>query len=144
MIEGSVIYTDGHRVKVTPYQFIVGKVEYLLEGIIKIRFLTIRGNKWPGIFLAVVGVIGFVCGWLGLFYREAVYAGDTLLNLNQIAIYAGGALFLIGLIWLIIVRDKYTVRITTAEGDKDAVVSRKKDYIQQIVNALYQATGAYH
>ena len=50
-----------------------------------------------------------------------------------------GALALIGIIVLAIVRERYAVRIATAEGEKNAVVSDKKEYISQIVNALNEA-----
>ena len=46
---------------------------------------------------------------------------------------------LLGLLILAIVRERYAVRIATAEGEKNAVVSDKKEYIAQIVNALDDA-----
>jgi len=46
---------------------------------------------------------------------------------------------MLGLIVMVIVRERYAVRIATAEGEKNAVVSNKKEYIAQIVNALNEA-----
>ena len=37
------------------------------------------------------------------------------------------------------IRQRYAVRIATAEGEKDVVVSSRKEYIQQIVDALNRA-----
>ena len=43
---------------------------------------------------------------------------------------------LLGLLILTVERERYAVRIATAEGEKNAVVSEKKEYIAQIVEAL--------
>ena len=45
---------------------------------------------------------------------------------NTVAMWAGGALALIGIIVSLLVRERYAVRIATAEGEKNAVVSEKK------------------
>ncbi|HYG04251.1 MAG TPA: DUF6232 family protein, partial [Chryseosolibacter sp.] len=58
---------------------------------------------------------------------------------NMLALWAGLALFLVGAIALAVSREKYAVRIVTAEGEKDAVVSTKREYVAQIVNALNRA-----
>ena len=61
--------------------------------------------------------------------------GDVV-TANTVAIWTGAALALIGVLILAIVRERYAVRIATAEGEKNAVVSDKKEYISQIVDAL--------
>ena len=143
MTQDGVIYTDGHDVKVTPSQFIIGKNEYLLQGITSIRFFTIRGNKLPGIFLMLFGIVGILAGWRQVFSGtiNAAQVGTAAITYNQIAIYGGAILFVLGVLLFALVRDKYAVRITTAEGEKDAVVSTKKDYINQIVSALREAAN---
>ena len=138
MIQDGVIYTDGHDVKVTPHQLIVGKTEYLLAGVTAIRLVTLRGNKMPPILFILLGIAGIVVGWKQLL-SGAISAGITL---NQLAVYAGAILFILGALWFGLVHDKYAVRITTAAGEKDAVVSTKKDYINQIVSALQEAANS--
>jgi hypothetical protein len=55
--------------------------------------------------------------------------------------WVGGFLVVLGSIALAVVREKYSVRIATAEGEKDAVVSTKKEYISQIVDAINNAVS---
>jgi hypothetical protein len=59
--------------------------------------------------------------------------------MDLISIWVGGFLTLVGIIALAIVRERYAVRIATAEGERDAVVSSKKEYVSQIVDAINQA-----
>ena len=139
MVQEGVIYTDGREVKVTPYQLIVGSKEYLLDGITKIRFLTIHQSKFPPIFLMLLGLGGIVCGWLNVFTGDPVNIGSYSMAINQLCDLAGVFLLLTGAIWLAVLHDRYAVRITTAEGEKDAVVSKRRDYISQIVSALHEA-----
>jgi len=143
MTKDVVIYTDGRDITVTPYQFIVGKTEYLLEGITAIRFFTIRGNKIPAILFVLLGIAGVLTGWKQLFSGaiNSAQAGAHVVTFNQLAIYGGIILFVLGALWFALIQDKYAVRITTAEGEKDAVVSPKKDYINQIVSALQEAVN---
>jgi hypothetical protein len=55
-----------------------------------------------------------------------------------------GGLLLLGAICLLLIggalligkHDKYIVRISTASGERNALVSRDRDYIQQIVAVL--------
>jgi cytochrome c biogenesis protein CcdA len=138
-----VIYTDGHGVKVTPHHFIVGKSDYLIEGITSARLFTVRDGGGFAIFLIVLGLIGIIAGFLNAFYPNTITnldIGTTALNTQQIAIIIGVVLILVGIIILAFTRDKYTVRITTAEGVKDALISSKKDYVGQIVAALHVAS----
>jgi hypothetical protein len=119
-----VIYTDGHGVKVTPHHFIVGNTDYRVEGITSARLFTVRDGGGFAIFLIVLGLIGIAAGFLNAFYPNTII---------------GTVLILFGIIILAFTHDKYAVRITTAEGIKDALVSSKKDYVSQIVAALHVA-----
>ena len=55
------------------------------------------------------------------------------------AAWLGVAIALIGTIQIILERERYAVRIATAEGEKNVVVSKRKEYISQIVDALNEA-----
>ena len=52
---------------------------------------------------------------------------------------AGGAIVLLGLLVTFLVRPRYAVRISTAEGDNDVIVSREREYVRQVVDALNRA-----
>jgi hypothetical protein len=133
-----VIYTDGHKVKVTPRQFIVGKTGYLIRGITNIQLHTIRTNPAPGIILMILGIAAGVLGYMQFFNENVqtfeLYEETT--NRNQISLIVGGVLFILGVIWLLLSHERYAVRLTTAEGERNAVVSTRKDYIGQIVKAV--------
>ena len=64
---------------------------------------------------------------------NGVVSGDTL------ALWIGAALLVIGILILALSRERYAVRIATAEGEKNAIVSYKREYIAQIVDALNRA-----
>ena len=144
MNSDGIIYTDGRDVTVTPFQFIIGKHEYLLEGITKIRFLTMKPNRATGILLVVLGIVLVIVGAMQLITPILVNVNmNQISTMNAVALYGGIVIALIGIILLIRMHDRYAVRITTAEGDKDAIVSENRDYVQQIISALQEAMMGY-
>jgi hypothetical protein len=140
-----IIYTDGHGVRVTPNQFIVGKTEYLLRGVTNIRLYTIKANLVPAVLLIIFGIASAIAGFMRIFREsDQLISTDTTatsLGNNEIAMLVGGILFLAGVIWALVTHEKYAVRLTTAEGEKDALISTKKDYVGQIINAVQHALG---
>lgn len=140
MVPDKVIYTDGHDVVVTDSTLKVKSTSYRLNGITKAAFWTIRPDRWPGVLLVLLGIIAAVCGYLGLVPADwSVQTESGLLSGNFIALWSGIALFVIGLIVLIFSKERYAVRIGTAEGEKNAIVSTKREYIAQIVDAIHTA-----
>lgn len=144
MIPDKVLYTDGRDVTVTESTFQVKNRAYELRGITKFGLLIRRPDRLPGILLLLGGIILAACGFLGLIPYDLmdnnnVNAGAT--DPNKLALWIGAALVLLGIVVMAIVRERYSVRIATAEGEKDAIVSTRKEYISQIVNALNRAVG---
>ena len=142
MIPDKVLYTDGRGITVTDSTFQVNKTSYNIEGITRHGMFIHRPERLPGMLLLIVGFIVAVIGILNLIPAGLIAdmnVNGEQVSANVLAIWVGGALALIGLILLAVVREKYAVRIATAEGEKDAVVSDKKEYITQIVNALNEA-----
>jgi hypothetical protein len=147
MIPDKVLYTDGRGITVTDSTFRVKNTSYRLDGIIKHGLLIMRPERLPGMMLLIVGFIVAVIGILNLIpssFIPDMQIQDQYVTANEVAMWAGGGLALIGLLVLAIVRERYAVRIATAEGEKNAVVSDKKEYISQIVNALNDAFGQMH
>lgn len=135
-----VIYTDGRDVTVTDSTLKVKNRAYSLSGITRSSLWTIRAERWPGILLTLLGLILAVCGFMGLFPADMnVQTSNGTMSANMLAIWGGLGLFVIGLILIAVARDRYAVRIATAEGEKDAVVSTKREYIAQIVDAINRA-----
>lgn len=67
-------------------------------------------------------------------------AGDGRIELELII---GIASFLIGMVYLILSRKKYALCIETAEGNKNVVISKKKEYIDQVIEALQKAKNSW-
>jgi hypothetical protein len=140
MIPDKVIYTDGHEVTITSSDFKVRNTMYKLNGIIKHGLTRLKANRIPGIILFILGGVFIKLGLMDFFPTSwNVQVGDTLVLSNIIAAWFGVALALAGTIMIIVERERYAVRISTAEGEKNVVVSNKKEYISQIVDALNEA-----
>jgi hypothetical protein len=144
MVEDSVIYTDGHGVKVTTSQFVVGSSEYLVEGISSVRVYLKRAHRITAVLLCLIGLALIVTGLAHLYnsvQMEPFYIGDYMITANHLAIIIGLVLMVPGIIWLSVIHDRYALHITTAEGEKEPLVSDKRDYIRQVASALYKARG---
>jgi hypothetical protein len=141
MTPDKVIYTDGRDVTVTDSTLKVKHTSYNLNGITKLSFWTIRPDRWPGIFLIVLGLAAAVCGFMNLIPADMNVKTDSgeVVSGNTLALLVGIVLALIGFVILLFARERYAVRIATAEGEKNAVVSRKREYIAQIIDAIHSA-----
>jgi hypothetical protein len=140
MIPDKVIYTDGRDVTVTDSTLKIKNTAYNISGITKMAFWTIRPERWPGVLLMLLGAAAAVCGWLGLFPASMnMQTQNGMLDVNMLALWAGAGLFFIGILAVALSRERYAVRIATAEGEKNAIVSNRREYIAQIVDALNRA-----
>jgi hypothetical protein len=137
-----ILYTDGHQVTVTNSFIRVKKSLYSLEGITRHCLLIIHPDKLPALLVLVVGAMLITMGALHLIPKSTIpdvefYSFEV--NANAISLVLGIVLLGVGasLMWLM--KDRYAVRIETAEGEKNVVVSPSKEYIALIVDALNQA-----
>jgi hypothetical protein len=140
MTPDKVIYTDGRDVTVTDSALKVKNTSYNLNGITKLSFWTIRPERWPAILLLLLGLTAAVLGFLNLVPADMnVQSDNGLISGNTLAIWIGLALAVLGILMLMFARVRYAVRIGTAEGEKNAIVSNKREYIAQIVDAIHSA-----
>lgn len=143
MTEDNVIYTNGRDVTITDSVFEVGGMKYRLNGITKYGFSVLKPERLPSLLLLILSVLLMISGFLNTFpnpdglYQSFNDGGHY--GANLIAIWGGGFLAVIAILLLAILRERYSVRISTAEGEKDAVVSPRKEYISQVVDALNKA-----
>ena len=138
----NTLYTDGHGVKVTTSEFVTGNTSYKIEGIINAYMNTLRATLTPAILFILIGLGGIITGAMHLYSNSSVepfYIGGILVTVNRIVISGGLLLLFMGLIVAFTSRGKYAVHIVTAEGDKEPVVSTKKEYISEIVTAIQKA-----
>jgi hypothetical protein len=140
-----VLYTDGRDVIVTDSALKVRNTSYRLNGITKLCMWTIRPHRWPGVILITIGLLVAVSGYLNLFPADInMNFEDGYLGANMLAMYIGAALIFIGILALAFSQERYAVRIATAEGEKNAVVSTRREYIAQIVDAIHSAFDLKH
>lgn len=146
MIPNKIIYTDGHDVVVTDSTFRVRKTDYKLDGIIKHGLYVLRPSRLPSIILVLLGLSLLILGFAGLIPSSVVRdvtMGDAVISGNVMAIVVGGFLALIGVIAIGFLRNRYAVRISTAEGEKNVLVSPHKEYVAQIVDAISSSSHAW-
>ncbi|HWA35517.1 MAG TPA: DUF6232 family protein [Cyclobacteriaceae bacterium] len=138
----SVLYTDGHDVTVTDSRLQVRKRWYQLSGITRHNFSILRPDKFPAILLLVAGSAIEVVGAADLIpvnWMSRVNVFGLSVTANQIAMVSGIVLLLIGAGVMWSLKERYAVSITTAEGERNVVVSERKEYISQIIHALNEA-----
>lgn len=144
MIPDKILYTDGHNVTVTDSVFKVKHSLYRLNGITKHGMSIIRPDRIPGAILLFLGIAIGLTGLLKLIPPTTipdVQFNGNYVSANTIALFLGAFLLFVGILLIGLVRERYAVRIATAEGEKDVIVSTRKEYISQIVNALNDAFG---
>lgn len=142
MIPDNIVYTDGRDVTITDTAFKVKKHTYKLNGITKHGMYILKPRKMPAILLIVLGLILAMIGFLTMlpeYNAPAIETASGYIGANTVILWIGITLVIVGVVVLAILRKRYAVRIDTAEGEKNAVVSTKKAYISQIVDALNQA-----
>jgi len=140
-----VIYTDGRDVVVTDSSLKVKSTSYNLSGITKHFLWTIRPERWPAVLLILLGIALAVCGYLGIIPEDfALRTNNGTIAANVLAMLVGAGFFLLGALILAFSRERYAVRISTAEGEKNAIVSTKREYISQIVDAIHSAFDQRH
>lgn len=140
MTPDKVIYTDGRDVTVTDSALKVKNTSYNLNGITKLTLWTIHPDRWPAIVLLLLGLTAAVLGFLRMVPADMnLQTGEGIVSGNTLALWVGIALAVVGVLILVFAKDRYAVRIGTAEGEKNAVVSDKREYIAQIVDAVHSA-----
>ena len=142
MNNDKVYYTDGHDVMVTSSTLKVHNKEYRLPGITRHGLSTLKPQRAPGLFLFIIGMLVVTLGAYQLIppgLIDNTLIMDRWVTVNDWAVVFGGLLALTGLLTAMLVRPKYAVRIATAEGENDVVVSRHREYIRQIIEGLNKA-----
>jgi len=140
--EKTLYYTDGHEVTVTDAGVKVRKHLYDLTGITHHGLSVIYPARIPFATLIIVGAIIFICGAMNFIpatWKTYVNIFGFSFLTNSLFMIGGIVIFLTCLVIMLKLREKYAVRIATADGEKDVVVSASREYIKQIVDALNRA-----
>ena len=137
-----IFYTDGQDIVVTLSTLQVKDRFYSLKNIKKHSMAILQPARLPGIILFITGVALALCGMANAFpvdwaARTGLFAVGT--DTNAITQWTGTALTVLGLILTVVLRERYAIRIATEEGEQDAVVSTRREYIREILDALNRA-----
>lgn len=137
-----VLYSDGSAVTVTESMIQVKKTGYRLEGITKYGLSILQPVRLPWVILIVLGLAAIIAGVMkavpATWFAEG-YLDDVLITGNLLAILIGMTVVLTAIGILLSLSERYAVSITTAEGEQNVVVSKRKEYVTCIVNALNSA-----
>jgi hypothetical protein len=137
-----ILYIDRHGVIVTKNTLKVKKQSYILNAIKEHELSVLPPERITGLLLFSLGMIFIACNFLNLIsptLQLDVGIEDHYINANNAVLYGGAALLSLGLIRMIKVRERYALRIATSEGEENAIISNKKEYIGRIINALNNA-----
>jgi len=117
-------YSDETGVRITNARAIIGSTTYSMANITSVSLAVIRPKRAGPVWLLVLGAIGGAVGFA----------------LSVWPVGAVGALMVVGAILILIFqKPRYAVEIGSASGRVSAVKSKKKEYIQCIVNAMNEA-----
>lgn len=141
MNEGDIIYTDGHGVKITREKFHVEDKEFYLNGITSIDLQRVPAGNLSSILLFILGFLAIMAGSLKVFSDAGFTVQDSIyvMNSNIVAIGIGVALILAGILRMIMAKDKFAVKIGTAEGEKKPFVTSNREHAAIIVASLKKA-----
>jgi hypothetical protein len=118
-------YQDG-TVTITNARAVLGSKTYSMANITSVAMGEKPANVTPGIVVAVIGL--------------AIAACSAAAGSNASGGIIFGVLVLVGGIALaVMAKSSYIVRIGSAGGETDGLVSNDKEYIQKIVNAVNEA-----
>lgn len=142
MIPEKVLYTDGHDVTVTESSFMIKRTMYQLKGITNHGFQVIRPRRLIPLFVALSGALLIFLGASQVVTKN--FIPGLILNSihvgpNAVVVFLGAGLLVVGAAALALTKVRYAIRIATAEGEKNVLVSRRREYIAQILEALNKA-----
>jgi len=119
-------YQDG-AITISNSRAVLGAKTYAMVNITSVTMGEKPANRTPGIVLALIGLAIAACA--GSMGSDSASGGIVI---GILAIIGGIAL-------AALVKPSYVVRIGSAGGESDALISKDREYIQKIVNAVNEA-----
>lgn len=135
-------FTDGSDVIVSDSDFQVRNTSYPMKEIYSHRVAIVMPQRAPFTVLIVSGAFAFLCGafdFLPITLSDSIsFFGVTIL-VNAVVMVLGIAVMLLGMTAMFYLRDKYVVKVSTRRGEKAVLISHKREYVNQINDALNHA-----
>jgi len=143
MIADKIFYADAHQhVIVTDSTFIVKDKEYTIPSIRDHIIREVKPVPFLGLIMAIGGALVALGGMFHLLsfgFIPEVNVLDGTIDGYWWATLIGTFLLFAGLLLVLIVKPQYALHISTEEGEDDVIVSSKREYIWQIIDALNRA-----
>ena len=137
-----ILYTDGHDVTVTDSTLRVRKHAYQLDRIYQHRISIFKPNRTPGLFFIGLGLINLTAGTADNSFQQSGFSlhfSSLDVGANAILITLGIFLMVSGIVFMIARREKYGMHIVTAYEEKDVLVSKRREYVATVEEALNKA-----
>lgn len=113
------IFYQDESVKVTQSRFTVENETYAMRNISSVTNYEIKKSK---IIPRIIMLIGIFL----IFLMEAFFIG--------------GMMAIVGLVWqLLLLKNDFAVKISTNAGEPNTLISKNKEYIQEVVDAINEA-----
>lgn len=109
-------------VTVTNARFIVYGQTYAMSGVTSVKSLEFPPSRKGPIILIVIGIISMLAG------KGAILVGILFLAA--------------GIGWWLLQKSKYSVALSSASGEVQALTSKDGDFVFRVVNALNEAIVA--
>ncbi len=118
-----ISFFENNSVIVTQTRFIVAHKVVEIKNISYVKIGTLRNYLTLKLILAVFG-------FLLMFFREFRIEGVVIFAVSLLSAY--------------FTQDRFSVRVQTNSGEIDSLVSKDKEYVEKVVNAVNSAMWAYH
>ena len=135
-------YTDGKEVTVTDSTLRVRKHAYPLDRIYQHHISVSKPNRTPGLFFVGLGLLSLTSGIGGSSFQFSgfsIHLFSLVLDPSTIQIILGTCLMVGGIVFMVAMKEKYAVHIVMGDEEKDVLVSKRKDYIMKVEDALNRA-----
>ncbi len=136
-----LLYIDEHGVSLTKYRLRVKKQTYAINEIRGHQLHVMRPERAPGFFLLIIGLGLIMCSAVAPVLLSIPESIEKFVSPGAMIFYSGMLLIFWGLARIVLSRERYALRIYTKQGDKNAIVSTRKEYIDEINSALNNVFG---
>jgi hypothetical protein len=143
MMPEKILYTDEYDVTITESFFQVKKTMYQLKGIVHHDFLVVHPYRIPSLLMMLIGALTIMMGTFNWIPKNLMRSFRILsfpISENVAAIAVGAGLLAAGAVILSVAKEHYAIRLSTAEGAKNVLVHKRKEYVARILDALNRAS----
>jgi len=126
MDEETIFYENG-QILVSTARITFWETTYPTANLTSVSVFHQKPKRWPAIVLLVFGVLLLIGG-----FSEG----------SSGSLIPGMVAFFAGVIWLMLMKTRYWLRISVASGDKRVLRSEDGSFVQELVDAIHRAIVA--